>query len=101
MGDSAGADAETKQAEVISKQNASLQGATFATNSGKRLLSAGDVDGAISQFRTAIRLSPGYAPAHFQLAVALSRKGQKDESQQEFSKAAELDPKLKQPSSSN
>jgi Flp pilus assembly protein TadD len=97
MGDLAGADAETKAAEAISKQNATQQAATFATNSGKRLLTVGDVEGAISQFRTATRMAPNYAPAHLELAIALSRKGDKAESEQEFKKAAELDPKLKRP----
>jgi Flp pilus assembly protein TadD len=59
------------------------------------MLDAGDLDGAISQFRNAVRLSPSYAPAHYQLAVALSRKGDKKEAAGEFEKAAELDPKLK------
>ena len=59
------------------------------------MLDAGDLDGAISQFRNAITLSPSYAPAHYQLALALSRKGDKTEAAEEFQKAAELDPKLK------
>ena len=78
-----------------SKQKIGLQGATFATNSGKRMLNAGDLDGAISQFRNAVKLSPTYAQAHYQLAIALSRKGEKEEAAEEFKKAAELDPKLK------
>src|SRR5947209_18018148 len=68
MGDTAGASAETQAAEAITKEKTGLQAATFATNSGKRLLSAGDLDGAISQFRNAVRLAPTFAPAHFQLS---------------------------------
>src|SRR5581483_1504152 len=45
-GDTAGAEAESRTAEAISKQKTSLQAATFATNSGKRLLNAGDLPGA-------------------------------------------------------
>jgi Tfp pilus assembly protein PilF len=63
------------------------------------LLDAGDVDGAIVQFRSAINSSPNYAQAHFQLAIALKRKGDKDESAKEFRRAAELDPQLSPPAS--
>ena len=76
MGDTAGAEAESRAAEQLSKQKTGLQAATFATNSGNRLLNAGDIDGAISQYRNAIKLAPSYAPAHHQLAIALSRKGE-------------------------
>jgi Flp pilus assembly protein TadD len=96
-GDTAGADAESKTAADLSKRKTSLQAATFATNSGKRLLTAGDLPGAISQFRNAIQMVPDYAPAHYQLAIALERSGQKDEASSEFHKAGELDPHLKPP----
>ena len=82
----------------ISKDKTSLQAATFDTNSGKRLLGLGDIEGAISQFQAAINLAPTYAPAHFHLAEALQRKGQAVEAQKEFQRAAELDPQLKPPS---
>jgi len=94
MGDAAGAQAESQLGDVLVKQKIGLQAATFDTNSGKRMLDVGDLDGAISQFRNAIRASPSYAPAHYQLATALSRKGEKTEAAEEFKKAAELDPKL-------
>jgi Tfp pilus assembly protein PilF len=60
-----------------------------------RLLKAGDLEGAISQFRAAIVLAPSYAPAHFHLAEALQRKGAAAEAGQEFQRATELDPQLK------
>jgi Flp pilus assembly protein TadD len=58
-------------------------------------LTAGDVDAAIAQFRSAISTAPTYAPAHYQLAIALNRKGAKDEAKVEFEKASALDPSLK------
>jgi Tfp pilus assembly protein PilF len=89
-GDTAAAEAENRRAQELFKHSYSLQEATFNTNSGKTLLEAGDLDGAISQFRTAISLAPNYAPAHQRLAEALERKGEKATAQEEFRKAAEL-----------
>jgi tetratricopeptide (TPR) repeat protein len=93
LGDAAGAAEEAKAGARIAAMNNNLQAATFATNSGKRLLSVGDVDGAIAQFRSAISSEANYAPAHYQLGLALSQKGEKDEAAKEFRKAAELDPR--------
>jgi tetratricopeptide (TPR) repeat protein len=98
FGDNEGAAAESKAGSEISKEKNNQQAALFATNSGKRLLSAGDLEGAISQFKSAIQALPGYAPAHFQLGLALQRKGDKAESAREFQKARELDPRLAPPS---
>ena len=55
------------------------------------------MDGAIAQFRSAIASEPNYAAAHYQLAMALSQQGYKDEAKLEFQKAAELDPRLTAP----
>src|SRR6266516_4897387 len=71
LGDTEGAAAESRAGMEIAKQKTSEQAALFATNSGRRLLNAGDLDGAISQFRAAIHFSPNYAAAHFELGVAL------------------------------
>jgi len=98
LGDNEGAAAESKAGTEIGKEKTSQQAALFATNSGKRLLNAGDLEGAISQFQAAIRALPGYAPAHFQLGLALQRKGEKAESAREFQKARDLDPRLTPPS---
>jgi superkiller protein 3 len=97
LGDKVGAEAEARAGAQISREKTSLQAATFATNSGRRLLTNGDLDGAISQFRAAINSMPTYAMAHYQLAVALAQKGQRDESGREFQKAAELDSRLLAP----
>jgi Flp pilus assembly protein TadD len=90
QGDTMGAEAENRRAQELFKQSNTLQAATFNTNSGKRLLQAGDLDGAISQFRSAIKIAPDYAPAHRQLAQALAQKGQQAEANEEYRKAAQL-----------
>ena len=98
LGDTEGATAESRAGAEIAKQKTSQQAALFATNSGRRLLNAGDLDGAISQFRSAINAVPGYAPAHFQLGLALQRKGENEEAAKQFQIARELDPRLAPPS---
>jgi tetratricopeptide (TPR) repeat protein len=95
LGNAEGAAAESKLGAEIAKSANALQAATFSTNSGRRLLNAGDLDGAISQFRAATGQLDSYAPAHFYLAQALRRKGLSDEAEREFRKASELDPKFK------
>jgi Flp pilus assembly protein TadD len=60
-------------------------------------LSAGDLDGAISQFRSAVGAMPDYAPAHFELGLALQRKGQREEAEKELRRAGEIDPRLVAP----
>jgi len=67
-----------------------LQSATFATNSGMKLLNAGDLDGAIAQFEAAIKADSSYAPAHQQLATALARKGDKMGASKELEIAKQL-----------
>ena len=99
LGDNEGAAAEARTGAQIGQQKTGLQAATLATSSGRRLLNAGDVDGAITQFRSAINSSPNFAQAHYQLAIALRRKGDQDEAAKEFRKAAELDPQLAPPAS--
>jgi tetratricopeptide (TPR) repeat protein len=94
LGDAQGAAEEAKEGAKIASSVNNLQAATVSTNSGKRLLGAGDLEGAIAQFRSAIHSEPKYAPAHYQLALALQQSGQKDEARKEFEKAAELDPRL-------
>jgi tetratricopeptide (TPR) repeat protein len=99
LGDAEGAAAESKAGAEIAKEKTGEQAALFATNSGRRLLNAGDLDGAISQFRAAINSSPNYAAAHFELGMALRQQGKSDEAQEEFRKAAALDPRLTPPRS--
>ena len=83
QGDSQGAAAERKVGAQLTQEKMTQQTATFATNPGAKLLNAGDLDGAISQFESAIKADASYAPAHQQLAVALDRKGDKERANQE------------------
>jgi tetratricopeptide (TPR) repeat protein len=95
LGDLQGAATERKTAAELSKSNINRQSAVFNTNSGIHLLNSEDIDGAIAQFLSAIKLSPDYAPAHYQLALAYQRKGMKNEANAEFKRASALDPSLR------
>ncbi len=92
LGDAQAAANEAKEGARIVASTNNLQAAKVATNSGKRLLAAGDFEGAISQFHSAIRSETNYAPAHYQLGLALQLSGHKDEAREEFQKASQLDP---------
>jgi len=83
QGNLQGAEEENRIANSIRESKMGIQAAIFATNSGVRLLNAGDLTGAISQFETAIKAFPNYLPAHQQLAIALERVGDKKRSLEE------------------
>ena len=51
------------------------------------------MDGAIAEFREAIRLKPDSAHIHYDLSAALEEKGEDQSVLEEFRKAQELDPK--------
>jgi tetratricopeptide (TPR) repeat protein len=48
-------------------------------------------------FEKAIGLDPEYAPAHYQLGLALQKRGKQTEAQRAFARARQLDPKLRTP----
>jgi Tfp pilus assembly protein PilF len=97
LGDSQGAAEQAKEGARIAASVNNRQAATVSTNSGRRLMGNGDVEGAIEQFRSAIHSDPKYAAAHYQLALALQQTGKKDEARKEFDRAAELDPQITAP----
>jgi tetratricopeptide (TPR) repeat protein len=53
-----------------------------------------DVNEAISLYRHAIAVSPGYAAAHLNLGFALKQTGKSSEGDAELAKAVSLDPSL-------
>jgi tetratricopeptide (TPR) repeat protein len=97
MGDAEGAAAESRLGNDIMKKKTNEQAAVLAVRSGQRLLNAGDLDGAISQFRTAIGAAPENALAHFQLGLAFQRKGDSAGAAPEFEKAHQIDSRFTVP----
>src|SRR5579859_5038205 len=59
---------------------------------GFALYEKGDHDGAIAEYREAIRLRPDYAEAHYNLGIALSGKGDLDGAIGEYRQAIRLKP---------
>jgi tetratricopeptide (TPR) repeat protein len=64
----------------------------WLVTSGTEMLHPGKLDEAIAAFREAIRLNPGYAPAHSALGDALSLRAKRDEAIGEYRTAIRLDP---------
>lgn len=91
LGDAEGASVEAKEGAALTRQKNNMQTAMFDTNSGRRLRKTGDLVNAIAQFRAAIDATPGYAPAHYELGLALLQQGNKNEARKELQKANELD----------
>src|SRR5262249_10193614 len=58
---------------------------------GTVLLKLNDVDGAITEFRQAIRLDPYLSESHVNLAQPLQKAGQKEEAQKEVTEAQKID----------
>ena len=86
---------EFKIAESQREGQQSLEAATFATQGGLNRLARGDLEGAVDQFRLATRHMPGYAPAYFQLSLALEKLGRKVEAAGALATAKNLDPGLR------
>jgi len=82
-----------RQVGVGRSAQATPDNARARLDRGDALLKKGDVDGAIAEYREAIRLKPDFADAHYNLGLALYRKGQRQAAVAECRKASELDPK--------
>jgi tetratricopeptide (TPR) repeat protein len=96
-GDTAGGTAELAEAERLRRRAQAEQEAGVWTAVGSRRLEAGDLNGALEQFRRATAVFEAYAPAHFQIGLVLARLGQADASRAAFARAAALNPGLVPP----
>jgi Flp pilus assembly protein TadD len=90
QGDHAGAVAERKKAAELSRAAVSRQRANFALDSGRALLSRGQVADAIVQLEAAVNADPTYAEAHLALANALTQQGRSADAALERQKAQQL-----------
>jgi tetratricopeptide (TPR) repeat protein len=96
-GDAAGAKAHLAEAEALRRRVQLEQEARAWTATGSARLDAGDVAGAVDHFRRAVNVFESYAPAHYQLGLALMRLGDRDASRAAFARARALNPSLVPP----
>jgi tetratricopeptide (TPR) repeat protein len=61
-------------------------------NLGLALMAGGQTDEAISHYRTAIEIEPGFAGTHNNLGIALMRKGETGEAVAQYREALAIDP---------
>jgi Flp pilus assembly protein TadD len=94
-GDMEAARVEFQEAARLNKKKSDMQAAMFAINTGLARLKEGNLDAAVERFRAAVGLAPDDAMAHYHLARALLRKGQRKAAEAEYLKAKQLDPRLK------
>ena len=73
---------------------ASTDSASKHASKGESLFAAGDFDGAIKEFRLAVRLNPRSSKEHFELGLALKAKGDLDGAVSEYREAIRIDPGL-------
>jgi len=85
------------QAEELKNKAKLQQAAQLATATARRLLRAHDIEGALRKLEFALRLDPGSAEAHFQLALILNQQHDDTRALAEFRKAFEMDNRLKPP----
>jgi superkiller protein 3 len=74
-----------------------FQAAIQATGTGALLRRQGDIAGSVEKLRFALRLSPTFALAHYQLGLALHEKHDEAQAAAEFENASKLDPRLRPP----
>jgi len=79
---------------VVPAVHARSEEAIRFNNIGAELLRQGKLAEAVAQFRQAVTLDPGYAPAWRNLGYALDKSGQVAEAVAAYQKAVELEPEL-------
>jgi tetratricopeptide (TPR) repeat protein len=97
QGDDTGARAQLAEGERLRRRGEIEHQALVWTAVGARKLDAGDLTGALDDFRRATATFDGYAPAHFQLGLVLRRLGQPEASRAAFARAQQLNPSLVPP----
>ena len=96
-GDEAAARAHLAEAERLRRRAQLEREASVATSVGTAKLEAGDLTGALDQFRRAAAIDDSYAPAHYQMGRTLQRLGQHEASRAAFARAQRLNPSLVPP----
>lgn len=96
-GNTPAADRHIREAERLREHARLEQEARVWTATGSARMQAGDVVAAVDHFRRATAILDSYAPAHYQLGLALLRLGQTDAARSAFERAQQLNPALVPP----
>jgi tetratricopeptide (TPR) repeat protein len=96
-GDQAGSRQHFEEAERLRRETELEREALTWTSVGIQKMQAGDPASAVDDFRRATTTFERYAPAHYQLGLALERLGRTEEARVAFSRARELNPSLVSP----
>jgi tetratricopeptide (TPR) repeat protein len=96
-GDARGAREQFAEAERLRLRAQAQQEASVRTSVGIRQLEAGDPSAAVESFRRAIGIFEAYAPAHYQMGLALQRLNRLEEARAAFARARQLNPSLVPP----
>jgi len=86
-----------REAERLETQTQLMREALVRTSVGTARLSSGDLIAALDEFRAAVSVFEAYAPAHYQMGLALQRLGQPDAARAAFARAHQLNPGLVPP----
>jgi tetratricopeptide (TPR) repeat protein len=93
-GDDAGGRKHFAEADRLRRRAQLEQEASVLTALGTQKLEAGNLTGALEQFRRATAAFEAYAPAYYQMGRTLQRLGEIEASRAAFARAAELNPSL-------
>ena len=96
-GNEAGARSQFDEAERLRRKAELEHEARVWTSVGIQKIGAGDLTGALQQFKRATAVFERYAPAHYQMGLVLERLGQADAARSAFERARQLNPSLVSP----
>jgi Tfp pilus assembly protein PilF len=86
---------ELALAENARRRRDLADAAIASTQSGIGQLERGEIDAAIEQFRAVIASEPGFAPAYYQLSLALQKLGKDKDAGEALKGAESRDPGLR------
>jgi tetratricopeptide (TPR) repeat protein len=96
-GDESGGRDQLAESEALRQRAAREHEALTWTSVGIAKAETGDLAGALEHFRRATAAFEAYAPAHYQMGLALQRLGQGEASRAAFARAQQLNPSLVPP----
>jgi tetratricopeptide (TPR) repeat protein len=97
-GDEKGAARQLGEADRVRRESEAQREALTWTTVGIQKTQAGNHEGALEDFRRGVASFERYAPAHYQMGLALERLGRAEAARAAFARARALNPSLVSPS---